>query len=338
MTIDPGDFRVREGDEVHLDRWPTRVEPAHRSKKTYRRLLEDQVAECSDLQRLLNASNRHASLPVFQAMDAAGEDGAIEQAHDVLWRTRQCLPERGRVGLFKRCCDEEVPIVRVHPEIRPGQGLPDGESDRGDVWRGRHRSIVEHEKNRKFSPADIEQRGFRAQCMHACEACLGATSPRTAPWFVVPADDKDNARLIIAGIVVDTSKSLHMRVPRGGAQRRRELAAPVTTLATRPAPMPRAAGGRRQWGPAQPPARPMPWYSSPMRCTSAGSQMLRPSNSTGCLSVAFRCSKSGVRNSFHSVTSSSASAPCSASAALSTKATPRVPSITRRASAIATGS
>ncbi len=125
MKIDPEDFQVREGDTVHLDQWPTLVKPVYRSKKKYRALLEEQVAELSDLQRLLYASDRHAVLLIFQAMDAAGKDGAIrhvmsgvnpqgcqvfsfqhpsamELDHDFLWRTTQCLPERGRIGIFNR--------------------------------------------------------------------------------------------------------------------------------------------------------------------------------------------------------------------------------------------
>lgn len=127
------------------------------------------------------------------------------------------------------------------------------------AWQGRYRSIVEHEshlhrngtrivkfflhlsrdeqrkrflaridepeKNWKFSLADIEERGFWAQHMHAYEACLGATSTKTAPWYVVPADDKENARLIISGIIVDTLKSLQMRYPEADKGRRLELEA-----------------------------------------------------------------------------------------------------------------
>jgi len=101
------------------------------------------------LQRLHYASNRYSLLLIFQAMDAAGKDGAIrhvmsgvnpqgcqvfsfqhpsatELDHDFLWRTTQSLPERGRIGIFNRSYYEEVLIVRVHPEILRSQGLPDG--------------------------------------------------------------------------------------------------------------------------------------------------------------------------------------------------------------------
>jgi PPK2 family polyphosphate:nucleotide phosphotransferase len=280
MKIKPEDFRVQAGDKVKLDKWPTEVKPAYTSKKAYRKLLDEQVAELSDLQRLLYASNRYSVLLIFQAMDAAGKDGAIrhvmsginpqgcqvfsfqhpsaqELEHDFLWRTTQSLPERGRIGIFNRSYYEEVLIVRVHPEILLSQGLPDSVLDEKTIWRERYRSIVEHEKhlsrngtriikfflhlskeeqrkrfldridepekNWKFSLADIEERAFWPQYMQAYEACLSATSTEAAPWHVVPADDKWNARLIVSRIILDTFKSLEMRYPESDAKRREEL-------------------------------------------------------------------------------------------------------------------
>jgi PPK2 family polyphosphate:nucleotide phosphotransferase len=282
MKINAKDFRVPQGKKVNLDKWPTRVKPVYKSKKNYTKLLQRQVAELSVLQRLHYASDRYALLLIFQAMDAAGKDGAIrhvmsgvnpqgcqvfsfkhpsatELDHDFLWRTTQALPERGRIGIFNRSYYEEVLIVRVHPEILREQRLPDGLLDRKTVWQERYRSIVElenhlyrngtrtvkfflhlskeeqrkrfldridePEKNWKFSIADIEERKFWKQYMQAYEACLGATSTRTAPWYVVPADDKENARLIIAQIILDTFKTLDMRYPETGANRRKELLA-----------------------------------------------------------------------------------------------------------------
>ena len=148
MKIDSKDFRVREGDEVELKKWPTKIDPVYKSKKHYKKLLEEHVAQLSSLQQLLYASNRHAVLLIFQAMDAAGKDGAIrhvmsgvnpqgcqvfsfkhpsaaELLHDFLWRTTRDLPERGRIGIFNRSYYEEVLIVRVHPEILRSEGLPD---------------------------------------------------------------------------------------------------------------------------------------------------------------------------------------------------------------------
>lgn len=121
-----------------------------------------------DLQRLHYASNRHALLLIFQAMDAAGKDGAIrhvmsgvnpqgckifsfqepsaeESDHDFLWRTTRRLPERGRIGIFNRSYYEEVLIVRVHPELLAKQRLPQELPDAKTIWLDRYRSIVDLE-------------------------------------------------------------------------------------------------------------------------------------------------------------------------------------------------
>jgi len=256
------------------------VKPVYKSKESYNKLLSKQVSELSDLQQLLYASNRHSLLLIFQAMDAAGKDGAIrhvmsginpqgcqvfsfkhpsatELDHDFLWRTTQCLPERGRIGIFNRSYYEEVLIVRVHPEILHGQGLPDGLIDEKTIWQERYLSIVnlenhlhrngtrvikfflhlskdeqrkrfleridDPEKNWKFDQADIVERKFWNQYMQAYEACLSATSTKLAPWYVVPADDKENARLIVSNIILDTFKSLKMSYPKTDAKRQQDL-------------------------------------------------------------------------------------------------------------------
>ena len=282
MKIDSSDFRVEEGAAVNLRKWPTRVKPVYDSKKNYRKLLEDHVARLSALQELHYASNRHAVLLIFQAMDAAGKDGAIrhvmsgvnpqgcqvfsfkhpsaaEAQHDFLWRTTRDLPERGRIGIFNRSYYEEVLIVRVHPEILTSEGLPDAPSDSATVWRNRYRSITdlerhlhangtriikfflhlskeeqrkrflsridEPQKNWKFSLADVEERKFWKRYMKAFEECLGATSTADAPWYVVPADDKESARLIVSQIILDTFERLKLSYPKTTAARRRELLA-----------------------------------------------------------------------------------------------------------------
>jgi PPK2 family polyphosphate:nucleotide phosphotransferase len=184
---------------------------------------------------------------------------AVELQHDFLWRTTRELPERGRIGIFNRSYYEEVLIVRVHPEILPSEGLPPGVAGEQEVWKHRYRSIVEFErhlhanstrvvkfflhlskdeqrkrflaridepqKNWKFSMADIEERSFWKQYMHAYEECLSATSTRKAPWYVVPADDKRNARLIVSSIILQTLEGLRLTYPKVSAQRRRELQA-----------------------------------------------------------------------------------------------------------------
>jgi PPK2 family polyphosphate:nucleotide phosphotransferase len=278
MKIDSNEFRVRPGKKVNLGDWPTKVKPFYKSKKRYQELLEEHVAKLSALQQLHYASDRYALLVIFQALDAAGKDGAIrhvmsgvnpqgcqvssfkqptaeELQHDFLWRTTRRLPERGQIGIFNRSYYEEVLIVRVHPEILRAQGLGDDET----IWEKRYRSIVDLEehlhrngtrlvkvflhlsrneqrkrfleriddpkKNWKFSLPDIHERKYWKQYRKAYEACLGATSTRHAPWYVVPADDKENARLIVSQIVLDTLEDLKMAYPKTTAKRRRELKA-----------------------------------------------------------------------------------------------------------------
>jgi len=149
MKISSKDFRVKEGDEVDLGKWPTTVEPVYKSKDHYQKLLEEHVAQLlSSLQHLHYPSDRYAVLLIFQAMDAAGKDGAIrrvmsgvnpqgcqvfsfkhpspaELQHDFLWRTSRDLPERGRIGIFNRSYYEEVLIIRVHPESLHSEAISD---------------------------------------------------------------------------------------------------------------------------------------------------------------------------------------------------------------------
>src|SRR5450756_2904201 len=170
MKISSNEFRVREGHEVNLRKWPTNVNPVYKSKEHYQKLLGEHVAQLSSQQELLYASNRYALLLIFQAMDAAGKDGAIrhvmsgvnpqgcqvfsfkqpsaeELEHDFLWRTTRRLPERGRIGIFNRSYYEEVLVVRVHPEILRAQGLSEELRDEKTIWKERYRSIVDLESH-----------------------------------------------------------------------------------------------------------------------------------------------------------------------------------------------
>ena len=280
MKIHTEDFRVPEGEDVDLGKWPTDVGPLYNSKKHYKERLDDHIAQLSALQQLHYASGRYAVLLIFQALDAAGKDGAIrhvmsgvnpqgcqvfsfkqpsatELLHDFLWRTSRDLPERGRIGIFNRSYYEEVLIARVHPEVLKGERLPDSLLVKTPVWQDRYRSIVdqerhlhcngtriikfflhlskdeqrrrfleridEPEKNWKFTLSDVRERNFWDQYMTAFEECLSATSTRDVPWYVVPADDKDNARLIVSQIVVDTLEALNMHYPETTPERHREL-------------------------------------------------------------------------------------------------------------------
>ena len=282
MKLDASDFRVAEGSDVKLRKWPTRVKPYYDSKEHYQQLLEQHVQLLSEQQQQLYSSNAHAVLLIFQAMDAAGKDGVIkhvmsgvnpqgcqvfsfrhpsvnELQHDFLWRTTRDLPERGRIGIFNRSYYEEVLIVRVHPEILRNEGIAGPPRDDKTIWHQRYQSITglerhlhrngtriikfylhlsreeqrqrflaridEPEKNWKFSLADVEERKYWKAYMKAYEKCLSATSMQYAPWYVVPADDKLNARLIVSCILLDVLQSLKMHYPETSPERRRELLA-----------------------------------------------------------------------------------------------------------------
>jgi len=180
-----------------------------------------------------------------------------ELQHDFLWRTNRNLPKRGRIGIFNRSYYEEVLVVRVHPELLAAQGLANELRNEKNFWNERYRSINDMEehlhrngtrivkfflhlskneqrnrflsriddpqKNWKFSLADINERKHWKHYMQAYEACLTTTSTAHAPWFVVPADDKENARLIISQIILDALEEFKMAYPRSTAKHRREL-------------------------------------------------------------------------------------------------------------------
>ena len=185
------------------------------------------------------------------------QPSAEELEHDFLWRTTRHLPERGRIGIFNRSYYEEVLVVKVHSEILRNEGLSEELRNEKNIWKERYRSIVsleehlhrngtrvikfflhlskdeqrkrfferidEPDKNWKFSLADIHERKYWRHYMKAYENCLTATSTRHAPWYVVPADDKEDARLIVSQIILDALNELKMAYPKPTAKRRREL-------------------------------------------------------------------------------------------------------------------
>ncbi len=185
------------------------------------------------------------------------QPSAEELEHDFLWRTTYRLPERGKIGIFNRSYYEEVLVVRVHPEILGNQGLPDEVLKMKSFWKDRYRSIVEQEehlyrngiriikvflhiskdeqrnrfleriddpdKNWKFSAADTNERKYWDDYMKAYEACINATSTSHAPWYIVPADHKENARLIVSQIVLDTLDGLKLEYPEITDEQRKEL-------------------------------------------------------------------------------------------------------------------
>jgi PPK2 family polyphosphate:nucleotide phosphotransferase len=282
MKIHLKDYRVPEGEDVDLKKRETRVDPVFKSKADYDKILASHVAKLSDLQRRHYASSKYAVLVIFQAMDAAGKDGAIrhvmsgvnpqgcqvfsfkhpsaaELEHDFLWRTTRDLPERGRIGIFNRSYYEEVLIVRVHKGILNEESVPDAPHHDHKLWKERYRSIVDLErhlhangtrivkiflhlskeeqrqrflariddpdKNWKFSLADIAERKFWKDYRKAYEEAIASTSTKDSPWYVVPADDKDNARLIVSQIVVDALEGLKPHYPEATAGRITQLQA-----------------------------------------------------------------------------------------------------------------
>lgn len=182
------------------------------------------------------------------------QPSAEELEHDFLWRAEAKLPGRGRIGIFNRSYYEEVLVTRVHPELLANEDV----SAKGKgFWKERYRSIVEMEKhlhrnntrivkvflhlskeeqrqrllariddpakNWKFSEADIHERKYWKDYQEAFEECLQATSKTHAPWYAVPADDKDSARLIVSQIVVDALKAMKMSYPKTSPERKKEL-------------------------------------------------------------------------------------------------------------------
>jgi PPK2 family polyphosphate:nucleotide phosphotransferase len=282
-------FRARPGRRVNLAQWATKVPDFYSDEDDAQKQLARQVALTSELQELLYASDRYSLLLIFQAMDAAGKDGAIkhvlsgvnpqgcqvfsfkqpsaeELEHDFLWRTTRRLPERGRIGIFNRSHYEEVLVVRVHPEYLAAQRLPDKPSPgSAGFWTQRMHSIREYEshlvrngtvivkfflhvsseeqrkrfmdridhpdKNWKFSESDVRERQHWSEYMSAYGHAISATSTPVAPWYVVPADDKKNARLIMSTVINQTLQRLDLEFPRLNRGRLTELKAARRLLA-----------------------------------------------------------------------------------------------------------
>ena len=260
---------LSDGQFKHSDAVTSPPQDSPSDKKLKKRL-NKLVDELAELQRVLYAHNKHALLLVFQAMDAAGKDGTIRAVmsgvdpagcqvysfkqpsqqdldHDFLWRTTQCLPERGRIGIFNRSYYEETLVVRVHPEYLNNQNLPKP-IDLDKIWEQRFSSIRDHEKHLalngtvilkfwlnvskeeqrqrflsrlnepekhwKFSTGDVKERGFWDNYMMAYEQVVQETSKPWAPWYAIPADNKNFMRVFVASTIVDTLKSLDLKYPK----------------------------------------------------------------------------------------------------------------------------
>jgi PPK2 family polyphosphate:nucleotide phosphotransferase len=181
----------------------------------------------------------------------------LEQNHDFLWRANLALPERGQIGIFNRSYYEETLIVRVHKQMLDAEHLPP--KLRGKhLWRDRFEDIRAYErylsrngtkilkfflhiskgeqkkrflarldepaKNWKFSTGDLKERAFWDDYQDVYEEMIQATATPHAPWYVVPANDKDYAHLIVAGAVIAALDSLPLAFPKVSPEQKEALA------------------------------------------------------------------------------------------------------------------
>ena len=187
-----------------------------------------------------------------------------ELDHTFLWRYMKALPERGRIGIFNRSYYEDVLVVRVHPELLQRQKLPDTKHGK-DFWRRRFDDInnferhltrngtvvlkfflniskdtqqkrfmerlTNPEKYWKVSDADIHEREYWDDYQNAFEDVFQHTSTKWAPWYVIPADHKWAARVLVAAILTHAIKRLKLKMPTVSAEREKELAAMRRRLA-----------------------------------------------------------------------------------------------------------
>ena len=244
------------------------------------------VRTLAELQDKLYAQDKWAVLLIFQAMDAAGKDGAIkhvmsgvnpqgcdvhsfkapsaeEMDHDYLWRCMKVLPNRGPIGIFNRSSYEETLVVRVHPEFLDQQKLPP-ELVTKKIWKQRFKDIrnfeeylanngiavvkfflnvskkeqkrrflerlEEPQKNWKFSAADLHERAYWDEYQQAYEDMIRNTATKSAPWYVVPADNKWFTRCVVAAAVIETLDRLDLDYPKVAPAKQKELLAAKAAL------------------------------------------------------------------------------------------------------------
>ncbi len=230
---------------------PIWAKPPPKTNRAQKELLETGIQALAELQDVLYAQDRWSVLLIFQAMDAAGKDGAIKHVmsgvnpqgcqvysfkspsaedlnHDYLWRCMKCLPERGRIGIFNRSYYEETLVVRVHPELLAKQKIPQQLITK-DIWEERYHDI-RHFERWKFSSGDSRERGFWKEYMEAYEDMICNTATDYAPWYVVPADNKWFTRVVVAAAVIDAIASLNLQYPEVTEAQRKELAAAKEAL------------------------------------------------------------------------------------------------------------
>jgi PPK2 family polyphosphate:nucleotide phosphotransferase len=276
-------FCVADRDKFHLKDYDTesKIDIDPEDKPLINHTLQLGIKALATMQDMLYAQDKWSLLLIFQAMDAAGKDGAIKHVmsginpqgcqvtsfkspsaeeldHDFLWRCQRNLPERGRIGIFNRSYYEEVLVVRVHEEILKMQKL-DEKLVTKDIWDERFKDIrnfekylyrngtivikfflnvsrkeqkkrfIERidnpEKNWKFSTADAKERTFWKDYMHAYEDMIRNTSTKKAPWYVVPADNKAFARIVVASAIINAMDELNLAYPKVSKAKIEELKA-----------------------------------------------------------------------------------------------------------------
>jgi len=276
-----GRYCVGDGSKFKLKKWDTKAsfDLGPEDKPLVKQTLQMGVDVLAEMQDILYAQDKWSLLLVFQAMDAAGKDGAIKHVmsgvnpagcqvssfkapsseeldHDFLWRCQKHLPERGRIGIFNRSYYEEVLVVRVHEGILKSQKLPEKLVTK-NIWENRFQDIRNFEKylsrngtvvikfflnvsrdeqkerfiervdnpdkNWKFSPTDARERKFWKQYMNAYEEMIRNTSTEKSPWYVVPADNKSYARIIIASAIINAMDGMGLEYPKVSKEKMAEL-------------------------------------------------------------------------------------------------------------------
>lgn len=211
----------------------------------------DAAGKDGTIRNVISGTNPHGvSVHSFKRPSAEEVD------HEFLWRTQDHLPRRGHISIFNRSYYEEVLVVKVHPEmVKKFQQLPKENLD--EIWKGRYQSIRDHEahlvrngtrvlkfflnlskqeqgrrfvaridepeKNWKFSEGDVKERGFWEDYQKAYEEAINETATPEAPWYVIPADDKKNMRLIVSQIIREEMESMEMSYPDVSDERRAEM-------------------------------------------------------------------------------------------------------------------
>jgi PPK2 family polyphosphate:nucleotide phosphotransferase len=276
-------YCVKDRDKFNLKDYDTdsKIDLDPEDKTMINHTLQLGVQALATMQDMLYAQDKWSLLLIFQAMDAAGKDGAIKHVmsginpqgcqvtsfkapsaeeldHDFLWRCQRNLPERGRIGIFNRSYYEEVLVVRVHEEILRSQKL-DEKLITKDIWKERFKDIRNFEKylyrngtvvikfflnvskkeqkkrfieridnpdkNWKFSTADAKERGFWKDYMNAYDEMIRNTSTKKAPWYVVPADNKPYARIVVASAIINALDDLNLQYPKVSKAKIEELKA-----------------------------------------------------------------------------------------------------------------